>query len=95
MPATTRKPKKNGRAKGETYEATVMLRITREFTERLDRAATGLASKERAFGRARKVGRATVVYEAMVLGLPLLEKSVDVGTIKEGEDGQSSDSTAD
>jgi hypothetical protein len=64
--------------KRETYEATVMLRITSEFTERLDRAADLLATKERAFGRARKVGRATVVYEAMVLGLPLLEKDVSV-----------------
>lgn len=64
--------KKNGR-KSDTYETTVMLRITSEFTKRLDAAADALATKEREFGRARKVGRATVVYEAMVLGLPLLE----------------------
>lgn len=76
--------KKSKPAKRETYEATVMLRITSEFTERLDRAADLLATKERAFGRARKVGRATVVYEAMVLGLPLLEK--DVASKKENAD---------
>jgi hypothetical protein len=57
----------------ETYDATVMLRITREFRLRLDDAAKLLALHERAFGRARKVGRATVVYEAMRRGLPLLE----------------------
>lgn len=57
----------------ETYDATVMLRITREFRLRLDEAAKLLALHERAFGRARKVGRATVVYEAMRRGLPILE----------------------
>jgi len=64
-------PKNNG-----TYEATVMLRITGEFTQRLDRAVTALSTQERAQGRARKIGRATVVYEAMKRGLPLLELEV-------------------
>jgi len=63
-------------AKDETYDATVMIRITKEFRDRLDTTAVALATQERAFGRARKVGRATVVYEAMRIGLPLLEKSL-------------------
>jgi hypothetical protein len=62
----------------DTYDATVMIRITKEFRDRLDGTATALAAKERAFGRARKVGRATVVYEAMRLGLPLLEKQLEL-----------------
>ena len=53
-----------------------MLRITSEFTERLDRAVTALSRQEREQGRARKIGRATVVYEAMKRGLPLLETEV-------------------
>lgn len=69
MPKAAAKPE----PKSETYDATVMIRITKEFRDRLDGTATALAAKERAFGRARKVGRATVVFEAMRLGLPLLE----------------------
>jgi hypothetical protein len=61
-----------------TYEATVMLRVTSEFKSRLDKAATQLAERERKFGRARKVGRATVVYEAMRIGLPELEQDLGI-----------------
>lgn len=59
-----------------TYEATVMLRITSEFTERLDRAVAALTLTERAQGRARKIGRATIVHEAMKRGLPILEDEI-------------------
>ena len=57
----------------DTYKAAVMLRLTSEFTERLDKVVAPLLQRERDNGRARKVGRATVVYEAMVRGLPMLE----------------------
>lgn len=53
-----------------------MLRITSEFTERLDRAVELLTRAERAQGRARKIGRATIVHEAMKRGLPLLEDEI-------------------
>ena len=75
MPTETRKAK-------DTYDATVMIRITKEFRERLDGTAADLVSLERAFGRARKVGRATVVYEAMKLGLPLLEQALKEGKLQ-------------
>ena len=60
-----------------TYEATVMLRITSEFTERLDKAVESLTRTERAQGRARKIGRATIVHEAMKRGLPILEAEIN------------------
>lgn len=62
----------------KSYEATVMLRITKELTDRLDRAVVALSQRERGQGRARRIGRATIVYEAMKLGLPRLEKEVGV-----------------
>ena len=64
--------------KTKAKQPTVMIRITREFTERLDRAVTAFAQQEREQGRARKIGRATIVYEAMRRGLPLLEHEVHV-----------------
>lgn len=78
MPKIAREPR------ADTYDATVMLRITRDFRLRLDDVVKLLANHERAFGRARKVGRATVVYEAMRRGLPLLENELDAPPRPEG-----------
>lgn len=68
--------KKHNGGGRRTYETTVMLRITGEYTSRLDKAVIGLSRQERAQGRARKIGRATIVYEAMLRGLPLLEQEM-------------------
>lgn len=73
-------------SKGTTYESTVMLRMTAEFTERLDKAVVAMAKKERGQGRARKVGRATIVHEAMKIGLPLLEEALKIRRNSESHD---------
>lgn len=68
-----------GRTKKEkTYATTVMLRITGPFASRLERVKEALAQDERDHGRARKIGRATVVHQAMLIGLPQLEASLGI-----------------
>jgi hypothetical protein len=57
----------------DSKPAVVMFRITSELVETLNRLATKLVKQDRKDDRARRVGRATVMFEAMMVGLPLLE----------------------
>lgn len=52
---------------------TVMFRISGEMAGTLDK----LSSRMIAFGRRGKIGRATIAYEAMILGIPILRSSMD------------------
>ena len=60
----------------DTYEATVMLRITKKLTTRLDTAKAAMEIRESDQGRGRKIGRATIIYEAALRGMKLLEKEL-------------------